>query len=170
MNPPPNESYEQGKQDLVNRYLAEQYTEQQHAMIAAAPSVSSRSQSDVPSNITLDQFKELVKKWFELDNFIKKGQETLREKKRARTKLGDVIQNFMQKYDIEDLNTKEGRIRCKTRKVKQPISASSIKQKITDLFAHDTNTKDMVLTKIYNEERPMVEKVSLRRLKISGAN
>lgn len=120
----------------------------------------------VHENITLEEFKEYVKKWFELDNMIKKAQEAIKDKKKVRDKLSAVISKFMCKYDIEDLNTKEGRIRCKVKQVKAPINQKVVLQKITDFFKNDETKKQQIMTKIY-EERDVVEKVSLRRLKIS---
>lgn len=117
-------------------------------------------------NITLEEFKEYVKKWFELDNMIKKAQEAIKERKKVRDKLSVLISRFMCKYDIEDLNTKEGRIRCKVKQVKEPVNKKAVIQKITDYFKDDEGKKNEIMTKIY-DERNMVEKVSLRRLKIS---
>ena len=117
-------------------------------------------------NITLEEFKEYVRKWFELDNVIKKAQEAIKERKIARDKLSMMISKFMCKYDIEDLNTKEGRIRCKVSHVKAPINQKVIKEKITDYFKHDESKQQEIMTKIY-EERDVVQKVSLRRLKIT---
>jgi hypothetical protein len=117
-------------------------------------------------NITLEEFKEFVKKWFELDNMIKKTQELIRDKKKTRDKLSMLISRFMCKYDIEDLNTKEGRIRCKVKQVKEPINKKVVMEKITDYFKNDETKKNEIMTKIY-DERHVVEKVSLRRLKIS---
>jgi hypothetical protein len=121
---------------------------------------------DVTQNISLEEFRDYVRKWLELDNNIKKAQEVIKERKKVRDKLSTVISAFMCKYNIEDLNTKEGRIRCKVSTVKAPVNQKVVKQKITDYFGNDENKKQDILTKIY-DERPEVEKVSLRRLKIS---
>jgi hypothetical protein len=152
----------------------QQHTQQQHTQ---PPSVSAASTStkareivryEVPdeNNITLEEFKEYVKKWIELDNTIKRAQEAIKERKQARDKLSMLISKFMCKYDIEDLNTKEGRIRCKVMQVKAPVSQKVVKQKIIDYFQNDDNKKEEIISKIY-DERETVQKVSLRRLKIS---
>jgi hypothetical protein len=122
--------------------------------------------NDIPENISLEEFKGYVKKWFEFDNFIKKAKDIIKEKKESRDKLSTLISKFMSKYDIEDLNTKEGRIRCKTTIVKAPISQKIIKNKITDYFKENEHYKNDILHKIY-DDREKVEKVSLRRLKIT---
>lgn len=116
-------------------------------------------------NISLEEFKNYVRKWFEYDNFIKKAKEIIKEKTKQRDKLTDIISKFMCKYDIEDLNTKDGKIRCKKNVVKLPINQKIIKERINDYFK-DENQKKEIMNKIYNDERKTIEKVSLRRLKI----
>ena len=112
--------------------------------------------------ITLEDFKNYVKKWIEIDSYIKKASDVIKDKKKIRNKLAEVITKFMCKYNIEDLNTREGRIRCKTTYVKPPVTQKQIKEKIQDLIPE---RKDIV-KQIY-EERPRTERMSLRRLKIT---
>ena len=118
-------------------------------------------------NITLDEFKQIVKRWLDCDNYIKKAKDAIKEKKTHKEKLGELISKFMCKYNIEDLNTKEGKIRCKTMNVKQPVSHKIIKQKIVEYFENDTAKQTDIIAKVYDNNRPTVEKVSLRRLRIS---
>lgn len=113
--------------------------------------------------ITLEDFKNYVKKWLELDAYLKKAMEVVKEKKKQRNKLAEVITRFMCKYNIEDLNTKEGRIRCKTSYIREPVTQKVIKAKMTELLPE---RKDIV-TKIY-DERPKHERLSLKRLKITS--
>lgn len=143
------------KKRLMESYLQHQ---QQTQQLVHVP--------DVTQNISLEEFRDYVRKWLELDNMIKKTQEAIKERKQVRDKLSTVISAFMCKYNIEDLNTKEGRIRCKVQTVKAPVSQKVVKQKITDYFSNDESKKQEILNKIY-EERGEVEKVSLRRLRIT---
>lgn len=114
-------------------------------------------------DITLEDFKNYVKKWLEVDAYLKKAMELVKEKKKQRNKLAELITRFMCKYNIEDLNTKEGRIRCKTSYIREPVTQKVIKAKMTELLPE---RKDIV-TKIY-EERPKHERLSLKRLKITS--
>ena len=158
----------------MKRQMVENYLKQQHSSFETASTLSETESQAGGSlvvykeaeNISLDEFKSYVKKWLELDNFVKRAKEAIKEKKKAQDKLSQIITNFMCKYDIEDLNTKDGRIRCKTQTVKAPVSQKVIKQKITDYFKDNENDKQEFFKKVY-EERETVEKVSLRRLRIS---
>lgn len=149
---------------LMNTYLQQQQqslTQGGHDMhstslVLAQPSTDS---------ISLEEFKNYVRKWLEIDNFIKKAQDVIKEKKKSRDDIAQLITRFMCKYNIEDLNTKEGRIRCKVNHVKAPINQKLIKQRINE-YIDNEDKKQELLSKIY-EEREVSEKVSLRRLKIT---
>lgn len=122
--------------------------------------------NELPDNISIDDFTNLVQKWIELDNWIKKSQETAKQKRKQKDKLGEVITHYMTKFNIEDLNTSEGKIRCKVRYVKSGVNQKVVKEKITELLKDHEETCNTLITKIF-DEREKVEKVSLRRIKIT---
>lgn len=122
--------------------------------------------NELPENISIEDFSNLVKKWIELDNWIKKSQELTRQKRKQKDKLSTVITHYMSRYNIEDLNTSEGKIRCKVRLVKSGVNQRVIKEKISEILKDNADTCNTLLTKIF-EERDKVEKVSLRRIKIT---
>jgi hypothetical protein len=166
--------------DVLKKKLLQNYVQQQNTLNPNTPSGSVMGVSEIAENtlvlydtnnisaesITLEDFKNYVKKWLEYDNFIKKSKDIIKEKKECRDKLSDVITKFMVKYNIEDLNTKEGRIRCKQSYKKAPVSQKIVKERITDYFARDNKNVDDILFKVF-EDREKVEQISLRRLKIS---
>lgn len=122
--------------------------------------------NDLPENISIEDFSNLVKKWIELDNWIKKSQEIAKQKRKQKDKLSEVITHYMTRYNIEDLNTSEGKIRCKVRYVKSGVNQKVVKEKITELLKDDEEQCNTLITKIFND-REKVEKVSLRRIKIT---
>ena len=123
--------------------------------------------SDLPDNITIEEFTNIAKKWIEMDNWIKKYQEMAKEKRKQKDKLTQVITHYMTKYNIEDLNTTEGKICCKVRQVKSGVNQKVVKQKITEIFKDNEDTCKAIITKIF-DDREKVEKVSLRRIKITN--
>lgn len=122
--------------------------------------------NELPDNISIDDFTNLVQKWIEIDNWIKKSQELAKQKRKQKDKLGEVITHYMTKFNIEDLNTSEGKIRCKVRYVKSGVNQKIVKEKIAELLKDNEETCNTLITKIF-EEREKVEKVSLRRIKIT---
>ena len=131
---------------LLNTYLQQQH-DQVHGLIK-------------PDEITLEEFKECVKKWMEADQYIRKAKQLCKEKRRYQNKLSEDITRFMCCHNIEDLNMKEGRIRCKTTYVRKPVTHKEIKEKVARLVPD----KSEMVKQIF-EERPKQEKVGLRRLK-----
>jgi hypothetical protein len=171
----------QQKHMLMQSFLRDAAQQQQSSSAPNAPYASSVASSsatvsqnalvlagtdaatDVP--VSIDQFREYVRKWMELDNTVKKAQILIREKRKQRDALSIAISKFMCKYDIEDLNTKEGRIRCKVTQVKAPLNQKVVKEKIASIFQGDEEKSNQIIKKLY-DERDTVQKVSLRRLKI----
>ena len=113
-------------------------------------------------NALLEEFKNQVKVWWELDTAIKRLQIAVRERKKAQSVMKTKILDFMKKYSVEDLNTKEGVLRYKTAYVKAPLSQKNIKEKLTEYFNKDPAALT-ILKKVF-EDRETVEKVSLRRV------
>jgi hypothetical protein len=78
--------------------------------------------------------------------------------------MNEKILDFMARYNIEDLNTKEGIIRYKKTYVKEPLTQKLIKEKLNELFK-DSDTNLEKINEIFNN-RGKVEKTSLRRLRL----
>lgn len=110
----------------------------------------------------LEEFKNQVRTWWELDTAIKRLQAALKDRRHLQTTLGARILDFMRKHNIEDLNTKEGILRYKASFVKAPLSQKVVKTKLMEYFQQDQRAVDF-LQKMF-DERDRVEKVSLRRL------
>lgn len=157
--------------DLKRHYMEQYLTEQQQQ--SSIPKKQSQQQNNEivvynkPStdNMSMEDFKNNVKRWFELDNYIKKAQNIIKEKRQEKNAISTVIMEFMSKYNIEDLNTKEGRIRCKSIYVKEPVNKELVAKRLSD-YVHDSTKKEEIINKIYHE-REKIEKTTLRRLKIS---
>jgi len=115
-------------------------------------------------NALLEDFKNQVKIWWELDTAIKRLQIAVRERKKAQNVMNSKILDFMRRHNIEDLNTKDGVLRYKATYVKAPLSQKGIKDKLSEYFERDPNAMN-ILRKVF-EERDKVEKVTLRRIKM----
>lgn len=115
----------------------------------------------------LDEFKSDVRTWIELDDSIKMLQNSIKERKYHKKHLTNRIIEFMDHHDIEDLNTRSGRIRHKMTYVRTPLSQNTIKTRIESFFKAEeddkiTNMRNDLLAVVFNRERN--EKHSLRRL------
>ena len=123
---------------------------------------------EAPGGMTLDEFKHQVKMWMEIDNQIKSAAAIIKEKRKVQNMLTEKILAFMTRYNIEDLNTRDGKLRYKVSRQKPSVKTKQIKERIGDCFKDDPDTANRVMKQIFDTENaPSVERVTLRRLKAS---
>tara|TARA_B100001057_G_C22171828_1_gene689740 strand:- start:35 stop:532 length:498 start_codon:yes stop_codon:yes gene_type:complete len=143
---------------------------QHHAMIDnivdndIAIDGTSQAMTESMNEALLEEFKSHVKDWLELDNQLKRLAAAAKERRKKKNDINLKILEFMGRFNIEDLNTKEGIIRYRKTYVKEPLSQKTIKTKLEELFKDDLDTFEKV-QKIFTE-REKIEKASLRRLKL----
>ena len=109
-------------------------------------------------------FKDNVKQWLDLDNQLKRLAAASKERRKKKNDINLRILEFMGKFNIEDLNTKDGIIRYRKTFVKEPLSQKTIKTKLEELFKDDVENFEKI-AKIFTD-REKIEKTSLRRLKL----
>ena len=115
-------------------------------------------------DVLLDEFRNNVKLWMQLDNDIKKLQNAVKDRKRLQKELTDKMEEFMRRYNIEDLNTSQGTIRFKTTYVKAPSNQKMMKEKIKDYFRGNEDQAQEFIKYLF-EDREKVEKSSIRRVR-----
>ena len=126
--------------------------------------VDSTDMTESMNEVLLDEFKQNVQDWMNIDNQMKRLEVALKERRKKKKDLNLKILEFMSKFNIEDLNTKEGIIRYKKTYVKEPLSQKIIKEKLLDIFKNDKENTERVENIFTNREK--IEKTSLRRITI----
>lgn len=116
---------------------------------------------EAPTDEELFDFKHMVAEWTKMDDQIRKLNIAVRERKVLQKSLGEKIQSFMKTYSYDTLNTKQGKIHHSIRKTKQPIKINDIKEVLKEK-AHLTGEE--LLKEIFEKERPVIEKTSIRRV------
>jgi hypothetical protein len=114
-----------------------------------------------PTEEELDSFKNLVNDWFKYDDQIRKLDIAIKERRSYQKALNSKIQEFMFKYQYNDLNTQHGRIKSNVREVKVPIKVTEIREKILK-FPELSGIE--LIEKLFNEERPTVVRKNIRRI------
>ena len=128
----------------------------------------SRDIVEAPGGMTLDEFKHQVKMWMEIDNQIKAAAALIKEKRKVQNVLTEKVLSFMTRYNIEDLNTRDGKLRYKVTRSKPSVRQKQIKERISDCFKDDPDTAERVMKQVFDKENETtVERVTLRRLKAS---
>lgn len=118
----------------------------------------------IPSDEELDAFKSDVRTWIEVDNSIRMLQEAARERRAAKRALSARVLGFMSRFNIEDLNTRDGsRLRFQVRFVRSPLSHGAIKDRIDRFCAGDADAAGRIHGAVFGD-RERTERSSLRRL------
>lgn len=117
------------------------------------------------SDPQLEDFKNKVKIWIKLDNEIKELNNKIKvldnerkQRKKYMMNLTPHILSYMNTNEIEELNSRDGKIQYKCSMIKPPLSQRDVKSKLYNTFAD----KHEELDKIFSA-REKVQKVSLRR-------
>ena len=112
----------------------------------------------------LQFFKEKVTRWVNVDQQISDLEKQIRELKKVRNKeLEPEITNFMQTYNVKDLNTENGRLRCQEYKTKKGLNKQNIRQNLSKFLTESSQLDEAVQSII--SEREIVTKYKIKKLK-----
>ena len=129
------------------------------------------SGQDLPEPGALDEFKNQVRMWMELDGSIKQLQQLQRERRLYKKQLTDKILEFMARHNIDDLNSNNGRLIYKTSYVKTPLPQSVIRQRVETALNNETTLnpeRSLTITStVFNRDRTQRASLSLRKLQVS---
>lgn len=98
----------------------------------------------------LEQFKGRVKQWLDIDTEIALLEKKTRELKKIRNKqLEPEITKFMTTFNISDLNTDNGKLKCNQRNTKKPLNKANIRENLSQVI-NDINQVDQAMNLILN--------------------
>ena len=104
-------------------------------------------QANSPPETEVQYFKEKVQLWLNVDKQIAELEKTLKELKKVRNReLEPEITKFMTTYNVTDLNTETGKLRCQERKTKQGINKINIRQNLTQYFTNQDKLDEAIQT------------------------
>lgn len=107
-------------------------------------------------------FKEEVKQWLLLDDDIRVLNKALTERKKKKNEITPRILEFMGKYEIENLNTQEGKVQYTKSQVTKPMNKEYIKTRLSEFMRNVEKAEKCTNYLLAN--RIKEEKVSLRRV------
>jgi hypothetical protein len=104
----------------------------------------------MPQGDELAEFKQKVKQWIAIDEEILKNEQRIRELRKHKNKvLEPEITSFMRKFNISDLNTDNGKLRCNERRTKQPLNKANIRENLSIALGGDehriSNAMELIL-------------------------
>ena len=115
---------------------------------------------------SLNEFKSQVKNWLNIDEQVLELQNQIKALKTKKNKiLEPKITDFMRTYNISDLNTDSGKVRCNERKRKQPLNKKNIRGNLADVI-QDEDKLNLAIEKIFkNREIIVTYKLTKPKLK-----
>jgi hypothetical protein len=109
----------------------------------------------------LEKFKGLVKKWLSYDDEIRIFQKAIKDRRQSKADLTPTVMDFMKTHDIEDLNTRNGKLRCYVSNRKKPLTQKDIKHKLLGYFKSE-NKGEKCVDYVFGD-REIKEVMNLRR-------
>jgi len=116
----------------------------------------------------MELFKQTVREWIKLDEEVKDLSAKIRmldsERKTRRNRLDEFSKRiiaFMRNNEIDELNSRDGKIKSKTTYVKVSMSQKKLMERLRDEFQGVQNVDDKLRDVFQNRER--VEKNRLLR-------
>ena len=108
--------------------------------------------TDIPPT-ELEYFKGNVKEWISIDDEIAGLNKKIKELKAKKNKqLEPKITLFMRQYNISDLNTDGGKLKCNERNTKKPLSKNLIKQSLSEFFKQDEEKVETVMEHMVSKQ------------------
>lgn len=99
---------------------------------------------EIPSQ-ELHDFKQKVGQWLELDDKIAQIEKQARDLKKIRNKqLEPEITGFMRKFNISDLNTDSGKLKCNARNTKKPLNKINIRENLSKIISESERVDQAV--------------------------
>ena len=108
-----------------------------------------------------EQLKENVKEYLEIDDQIKALNKAMSDRRKQKRKLSDDILNMMKKFEIDNMNTKNGRLIYNVSNISKPLCKQNLIDGLNVYFKNDDTAKSV--SEIVLDARPKVEKITLKR-------
>jgi hypothetical protein len=108
-----------------------------------------------------DNLKENVKEYLEIDDQIKALNKAIVERRKQKSKLSADILTMMNKFEIDNMNTKNGRLIYSVRNTSKPLSKKNLVDGLNIYFKNEDTAKSV--SQIVLDSRQKVEKITLKR-------
>ena len=95
------------------------------------------------------EFKENVKLWIKLDDDISTLTKAIKERKDKKKEVSPALLDFMEKHEINDLNTNDGHLKFQKSLRSKPISKKYLLDKLGFFFQSELKS-EKVVNFIYN--------------------
>ena len=127
---------------------------------------STETETEEPSN-SLSHLKKIVKDYLNVDNDIKEKQKVIKNLREQQKIRKSYICEFMKKNELEDINSKTGRLRYNYKEAPKALTEKKTIEYIIDYFGNSRREEADKLIETILAKRESRQVESLRRLKIN---
>ena len=107
---------------------------------------------EIPSE-ELSIFKQNVRSWLELDQKVEALNKQMKELKKKKNKeIEPQMTTFMVKYNIKDLNTETGKLKCNEMKTKKAINRTNLTENLSKILEDDNRLNEAITLIMNNRE------------------
>ena len=125
--------------------------------------MSMNLEQEIPKN-ELQYFKEKVKHWLAIDKQVSDLENQIKDIKKVKKELMPEITKFMVQYNISDLNTETGKLKCSERKTKSTLSKNYIRIELEKALGEKSDKIESCMNHILNN-REIKTTYVLRKIK-----
>jgi hypothetical protein len=117
--------------------------------------------SEEDFNFFKDQLKQEVKEYLDIDDQIKALNKAIKDRRDKKKKLSENILVNMKKFELDVMNTKNGKLVYTESKRKEGLNKKNLIVGLNTYFKNEDKSKEV--SKIIMNSRAEVKKVTLRR-------
>lgn len=123
--------------------------------------MDNKTMSDEEYQFYKDELKKNVKDYLEIDDQIKALNKAVKERRDRKKKLSEEILQNMKKFQIDCMNTKNGKLIYSESKRKECLNKKNLISGLNNYFNDADRSKEV--SKVVLDSRTEVVKVTLRR-------
>lgn len=120
------------------------------------------------SDLITNEFTELIRKYIEIDDQLRQGRDMMKKLNTEKKELADVIQKYMKRKKIDELNLPDSKLSLSVTKSTQPLTKKVMEQRIAEYgnkFLNDPQrSKHMIEYVTSSDFRETVERTNLKRI------
>jgi hypothetical protein len=109
-----------------------------------------------------EQLSSNIKKWIQLDKEMKMLQKELKERKKKKNELTDVLVDIMKKNEIDCVDISDGKIMYTQSNIKSPINKKHLLDSLDKYFADNESVPTDEIVQFILENRTISLKENIR--------
>jgi hypothetical protein len=125
------------------------------------------SENNIQNKIT-EEFRKNVLKWITLDDTLRELRGKVKEITNEKKQYEEFVLSFLENVDEKSIEIKDGKLSRNVSKTKSPLKKELIFKSLSEITNDPVKAKTM--TEHILENRPMVERINLKRTKNRNNN